>query len=512
MAAKNSKTPECFCCLEPYNKTTRYPVACENYLDNKTSCSFVSCRACTRRYILGSGCTAQCMNCKKAFSRHFLIENLTRNWTDGDYALYKNSLLLDTEKARCPENIEEASNFKKVIPLEKKNRNLKLERRKLEMKARELSREIGENQTKINDYRNFRTISVQKEKKKFIRRCPVENCKGFLSTRWKCELCNATICNKCLEVKIIAEDEDEEAICAVAEHVCTETNLQMAELLKKDTKPCPSCGEMITKISGCDQMWCPSCKNAWSWTRGVVVHGVIHNPHYYQFQRQINNGNIPRNLGDVPCGGLPTYYNWRMKVLHSRATHTMRMSWNKAVRELFHNTLMNLHRKANHYQYVIINPLMDKVTHLRDNKILRVMYMVDQLGDESFKKQLGQRNVEVEKITSTLQIYQLFNTILTENIISIYNIKRPQDNSVQEWELVEVARCLKNIEDARIYVNKELSKIAFLYKRAIKIISPQYNLSGRQITSKKSLQRYLDYQDTEKPQNINNFLPERLRA
>ena len=496
----------CFCCLESYNKTTHYRVICDNYLDDKTPCAFESCRLCVRKYILGSGSTAQCMNCKKPFTRHFLIGNLTRSWCDNAYAIYKNGLLLDTEKARCPENMQEAANYKKIIPLEQKKKVLQSERAKLYMALRQMDQDIYRHTRLIHNFKNFNMVKKEK-KKKFIRRCPVNECKGFLSTRWKCELCNTQVCNKCLEVKINIE---EDANYAAAEHVCKEADIKTAELLKTDTKPCPSCGEMIMKISGCDQMWCPSCKNAWSWARGVVVHGVIHNPHYYEFQRQTNNGHIPRNLGDVPCGGLPDHYNWRMKVLHKRTSSAQREKWTPAIRNLF-MILNNLHRKANHYQYVIINPLTDKLTHLRDNKQLRVLYMVDVLKESNFKQKLGVRDIEIEKIMSVLQIYQLFNTILTENIISIYNIDRPTNGVVEELELVEVARCLRNIEDARYYVNRELSKIAFLYKRAIKIITCEFNVVGLNITSKKKLKEFLDQK---KPDNkwFNSFLPKQFHV
>jgi hypothetical protein len=35
----------------------------------------------------------------------------------------------------------------------------------------------------------------------FIRKCPVENCRGFLSTGWKCGICKTKVCAKCHEIK-----------------------------------------------------------------------------------------------------------------------------------------------------------------------------------------------------------------------------------------------------------------------------------------------------------------------
>ena len=60
-----------------------------------------------------------------------------------------------------------------------------------------------------------------------------------------------------------------------------------------------------------DLWWCPECKNAWSWSKGVVVHGYIHNPHFFEYQRKMK-GRVDRAPGDVPCGGIPTAYQWRI--------------------------------------------------------------------------------------------------------------------------------------------------------------------------------------------------------
>ena len=79
-----------------------------------------------------------------------------------------------------------------------------------------------------------------------------------------------------------------------------------AKLLAKETKSCPQCAIPIFKISGCDQMWCTECQTPFSWKTGQKVSGVIHNPHFYQWQRQQNSGNAPRRPGTrYDCGGLP---------------------------------------------------------------------------------------------------------------------------------------------------------------------------------------------------------------
>jgi dolichol-phosphate mannosyltransferase len=82
------------------------------------------------------------------------------------------------------------------------------------------------------------------------------------------------------------------------EHTCDPGVKETVALIIKESKPCPKCGERISKIDGCDQMWCIDCHTAFSWATGQLVNGVVHNPHYYEFLRQQGNGVAPRNAGD----------------------------------------------------------------------------------------------------------------------------------------------------------------------------------------------------------------------
>jgi hypothetical protein len=48
----------------------------------------------------------------------------------------------------------------------------------------------------------------------------------------------------------------------------------------------------FTVVKNCDQMWCVECKTAFSWSKGTVEVGIVHNPHYFQWMRQ--NGGMHR--------------------------------------------------------------------------------------------------------------------------------------------------------------------------------------------------------------------------
>jgi hypothetical protein len=62
-----------------------------------------------------------------------------------------------------------------------------------------------------------------------------------------------------------------------------------------------------TILMNCLQMYCVTCQTPFMWdTLKIVTSGAIHNPHYYE--RMKRKGQLPRNPGDVPCGGFPTRY------------------------------------------------------------------------------------------------------------------------------------------------------------------------------------------------------------
>ena len=126
----------------------------------------------------------------------------------------------------------------------------------------------------------------------FIHRCADSDCNGFVSSAWKCGICDKYTCSHCRELKAARDDHD---------HVCNPDSVASVSLLKTDTKPCPNCKVLVHKTEGCDQMFCTQCKRLWSWNSGQFeTRG--HNPHYLQWMRENHAGGMPREPGEVLCG------------------------------------------------------------------------------------------------------------------------------------------------------------------------------------------------------------------
>ena len=167
---------------------------------------------------------------------------------------------------------------------------------KIQSEINLLQQQIDEKHNQIGAIRrktNMAENASAGERRKFVMPCQTGGCRGMLSTAYKCDLCEKFTCSKCLES--IEGDKDA--------HECVQANVETAEEIRKNTRPCPNCGCRISKIDGCDQMWCIECKTAFSWSKGTVEVGVVHNPHYFQWMRQ--NGGMPRTDGmpGMPGGG-----------------------------------------------------------------------------------------------------------------------------------------------------------------------------------------------------------------
>ena len=124
--------------------------------------------------------------------------------------------------------------------------------------------------------------------KKIIIKCSEIECDGFLNN-YTCIICLKVTCNKCLYVhdKRIGEKYNE--------YGCKLVDIETLKLIKSDSKNCPSCGVIIHRTEGCNQMWCVSCHTGFSWKTGKIETN-IHNPHYFEWLK--NNGN--EFLGVVP--------------------------------------------------------------------------------------------------------------------------------------------------------------------------------------------------------------------
>lgn len=275
---------ECAICIEHFNKTTHKKITC-------LYCHHETCHKCVEKYLLENTISPQCMSCKREWNMEFIRANLSRTFMDKKYKEHQKGAILAEAESRLA-NYQEYTQLQ--IEYEKANAQLLEARRRMQEAQRQHWRCIDKLKA-IGDRMRGTTIPSTEERRTFFMACPDHECRGRLSTGYKCGMCDKSFCSHCHQRK----DTD---------HVCNQDDVETVKMLRQNTKPCPKCHVGIFKTEGCDQMWCTQCHTCFSWTTGNILHGVlVHNPHFYEHQRNVGAGHAPRVAGDVVCGGMPTY-------------------------------------------------------------------------------------------------------------------------------------------------------------------------------------------------------------
>jgi hypothetical protein len=495
-------SPECSVCATPSKKYTTCPY-----------CNYASCRTCAQTYILGET-SPKCMSCRREWTREVQINELGVTFVNGPLKKHMENVLFDSQKALMPETLEIYEREYKVNLARRKSadayRNLDKYKRdtgyypaikrhnelkdilsgiriyssttdeatKLAYKKEyeELHKNIlkrhsdpnyislnKDNQEKMQSFIQIQKQQREKQHEKpvrteprFIRACPADNCRGFLSSKWKCGLCDRWTCPDCLVVKGTSRDGDmsdssssnasTSTRSSISTHICNPDNVASAKLLAKDTKPCPKCSANIFKIDGCDQMWCTICHTAFSWTTGNIETRGIHNPHYFAFKRAQNT--LDRAMGDVPCG----------RNLDNDAIESMRGLI--VVKNMDEPLMLRIHdyiRAANHLQYVELPKYRtDRVVNNRD---LRLKYIASEISEDTFRSRLVRDMKKHDKNCEIGNVLQMLH-------VTICELLHRYMQEISPLPTVEIGNCIHTLDEIDLlyeYVNDCLLNISRVY-------------------------------------------------
>jgi hypothetical protein len=523
MSTKTEK-PLCPVCIEPYTSSVRKECKCPY-------CSQSCCVKCIQHYFLNSIEDAHCMHCKNKFSKEILYGFCTKTFVNTTYFHHRQTILLNRSKSFLPDaqikaeieieieklddlieinretsgilqnekNMEiyevqreisrlkidmiknknngtdhtaqikelEASIKEKEESYRAKNKELvdefdELFRRKLDLRY-DLTHDHGNdnddpNDPELNDA--LQNSQVTHEKKKFVRRCTNDGCRGFLSTQWKCGLCEHWVCPDCFEVKGTEKN---------TEHTCKPENIESANLIKKDTKPCPSCGEMIMKIDGCDMMWCTSCHTPFSWNNSTVIQtGYIHNPHYFQWIRE-SGREVPRNPNDVPhndCNNITPYRRYNRLCNRSfKSIEDYKGEMDK---------LQKLHQLFADMRYNQIEKYNEMIENDENEERMKyaVNYIRGRITEEQWKLSLGKYEKKIEKIREIKGIldalYAAYNDILHQVDLEIMY--------PEEEALALIHKIFDELEQLRETMMPYLRTVSKNYNCVVPYINESWNV------------------------------------
>jgi hypothetical protein len=320
----------------------------------------------------------------------------------------------------------------------------------------------------------------EKKEKVFIMPCQNEECSGFLSSSYKCGLCDEQCCKSCFEMLGTESDMENKE-----KHECNKDQVETAKLIKQTTKPCPQCGQRIHKISGCDQMWCIECKCPFSWTSGeIITRGVVHNPHYFQYLRANTNGEIARQPGDNPCDKLRDTLNYinakarelrRIGVQYNQETgHNINQRELQLMRKC--DILTSLIQKIRHVQHIDLIEIRRKIEISQEYEDELVSYLAKDLSEADYKKILQMKWKDHKKQVDKLYLADVFVNVGKDIINTIY-FKLEKIVSGDTDDSDDSDDSDKILHDSIT----ELNNFITYYNEQYTIISVSHNIVGKKI-------------------------------
>ena len=435
---------DCLICTEPFNKSTRKPIKC-------LYCNIQYCYSCCKNYVITVK-NPICMNpeCQSEWNNEFIQSNFTLTFYKGDFRRHQEEVYSDREKARFPEmqRFLEASNVLNETTNSMDNELNHIQKCKEELRIRELlySNLKRKHQIYTRLY-NGENISIEELQQledsinsgqkiesdrnlSFIQACKAPDCRGFLSTKWVCTVCNSSICPECEEVKRLGPPQKN---IIEPQHVCDPNILENVKMIKKDSKNCPKCASKIYRVSGCAQMWCTMCKVAFDWrTLSIITKGTVHNPHYYEWMRRHDRDVNFREEDNLCNQGVPNYND----------LHHQEKNFNKY-------QLSKLLRFIQELEDGIIRPRVPFPD--REYNKIRLEYLRNSINDEEFKKNIYNLEKRIQKDFEYRQIIELLVHVATDQFRNW--LKNIPKKSSEEYENFAIA--LFNLFD---YVNQQLKE------------------------------------------------------
>lgn len=417
--------PECSICIETYNKTKRAKVTCR--------CDYSACRLCIKTYLLDQTEDAHCMNCKVIWNRKFMVDNFEKCFISKNYRDHREKILFDREMSMLQAT---QPYVEREIKLENLNNSII----ELQMNYFNKMRELKDEYESISS-------NTTVERKKFIRKCPSNECHGFLSSSLKCALCENFACANCHEISG-KTTENREA------HICNPQIVESVKFLEKDSKPCPTCASITFKIVGCDSMWCVECHTSWNWVSGKIETGIIHNPEYFDWLKK-QHGSIPRNPLDIVCGReIDNHFIQRLLVIFRNVKCILPSS----------NNFDEIARNIIHIRHVEI-PRFNRNNQLEDNLKLRIDYMRDKITKDDFKKTIQKKEKINEKNREITNVLRMYVNCITDIFYRL--LDDPDKKNIIKLEMDEL----------RKYVNDSLSTIAITFNSKKYYINENYIFS-----------------------------------
>ena len=446
------EAPSCDICCAQYNKSTRKEIKCD-------FCSKNACLECIKHFLLDTIGDNYCMFCKNKWNRDVLVDKLPQKFIKEDLRKSQENMIVDIEKARLPEA--------QTLAERRIKQKMLIQFREA---ATSLAAQFGENESQsdllkliaknygILDHINvdadildilhtLDTQEVKVEERNYIRPCPNSECRGYVNKDWKCGLCNSQLCSKCYE--ILEDDEflddlDDNKDKSKHKHKCDGDIIKSNRLIAKDSRPCPKCNALITKLSGCDMMFCTYCKTGFSWNNGTILKGNFHNPHYIEWQMKVKGKGVTPELGAPVDMCADNYFPDFSKLA----------AFSDRFDNYCNKWVPRFHQYINH-MYSVNRPVYLQTVGRDEKMDINVNYLMTAIGKTEWKRQLYESDTKEAMARDVLDLMEMAYTTASERFRMFISDMTKNKPGFKQY--------IEDIQKLVIYTSEEADKIRKRY-------------------------------------------------
>lgn len=387
---------------------TQTPVECPY-------CHFQACLECNMEFIEGRISEPKCMNCRKIWMREFVLKNFNQRW----FMSHIGRLIVENEKMLLPGIQEEVCYITRINEITKEisltptnaqlNRKYKGEERDNVLKAKsEHITSLRMEQRRLKEltytYGSSNESIIKKTTTKVVKyifKCP-KDCRGFVSDEYICGTCNGEVCDRC-HLPVLKD---------APRHKCNKDDIKSAQFILQDSKACPKCMVLISRISGCNDMFCTQCNTPFDWNTLTIHTGFNSNPHYFEYLSSIGAEHNP-NIERIACGEVPGPIEFTQRAL--RMTSASKI-----------NSLLNyIYQQMTHINRALMPRY--RIDRVKDNIDLRIQFMMGEFDEDEWAYKLKNRERKRMKIKAISDLLRMTVTVLEDFVRQVYSF--PHD----EW-------------------------------------------------------------------------------
>ena len=221
----------------------------------------------------------------------------------------------------------------------------------------------------------------------------------------------------------------------------------------------------FTIVHNCDQMYCIKCHTAFSWNKGTIDRGTIHNPEYYRWMRE-NGQQIPRNPLDIVhdlCGNDVIDYTRLLRIIRiyfpekhaSKQSIQLTNSYRDQIQTV---TISNMHRMLQHINFAIRGFTNENEDNERTLRTMRANYILGYIKKDEFKTKVQSLEKKRNKNSKINDIWNLLRLVLLEYIGKISEQRYTKEEGVNE-----INKIIKESKNIRKYCNNSFQKIGKMF-------------------------------------------------